>query len=114
MRKPRKRRAKKAGQQHQAEASLDGTAAFIIEDKGIAIIRPAKTRHGPRRRLRKLEFAQLAIQALYGVHPPRNINGSRLARDVNDWLRKDPSYRATGLGRISRLTILRALKTVAP
>jgi hypothetical protein len=102
------------GKQHQDSASPSVAARFDINEKNIAVIRPGGTRHGKRGHWRELEFAQLAIQSLHGARPDPNLNRSKLVRDVNDWLRKNTDYQSTGLGEISRSTILRALQNVFP
>jgi hypothetical protein len=75
----------------------------------LSVIRPRKTKHGPRPRRGKNEFAQYAIQVL---NPSKDITDKKLLHDVNYWLDNNPDYRATGLGKISLSTILRAQKTV--
>jgi hypothetical protein len=81
-----------------------------IDENKIFVIRAGKTKHGPRGHWREWEYAQLAIQTLTGACPPKNIDRSKLTRDVNDWLDRNPEYRSTGLGAISRRVILRVLK----
>jgi hypothetical protein len=74
-------------------------------------IRAGKTKHGPRNHWREWEYVQYAIAVLYGAHLPKNIDRSELVKRVNDWLTKqNPDYRATGLGEVSRTTILRVLE----
>ena len=98
--------------------SLGGRGEFLIDEKGIAVIRPPKTKHGPRKNWREIEFAQLAIQALYGATPPKVLNGTKLTRRINDWLKDNPDWRSSGYGNqdgeISKRTVLRALKKVFP
>jgi hypothetical protein len=89
--------------------------ALRIEVGNTAVIRPARTKHGPRQSWGALEFAQLAIQALYGANPPKHRDRNLLTDEVNEWLRNDPDWRSTGRhGGISQPTILRALKMVRP
>jgi hypothetical protein len=85
-----------------------------VEVGNIAVIRPARTRHGPRKNWREDEFAQLAIQALQGANPPKHQNYSKLHHDVNEWLRGNPDWRSRGYGEISRSAVLRALAKVHP
>jgi len=73
------------------------------------LVRAGKTKHGPRRHWREWEYAQFAIQTLYGPRPPKNVNRSKLTHDINDWLRRNPDYQSTGLGPISRTVVLRVL-----
>jgi hypothetical protein len=68
------------GKQHQDSASPSVTARFDINEKEIAVIRPGRTKHGPRGNWRELEFAQLAIQSLHGARP-RHLNRSQLVRE---------------------------------
>jgi hypothetical protein len=85
-----------------------------VKDGGIAVIRPGKTRHGPQGHWRQFEFAQWAIQVIYGASPPQHLNRTQLARDVNDWLQKQAEFKSADLTEISRITVWRALKTVRP
>ncbi len=75
-------------------------------------IRAGKTKHGPRRHWREWEYAQFAIRMLYEPLPPKNIDRSKLTRDVNDWLRRSSDFQSTGLGPISRKTVLRVLEAL--
>ena len=98
-------------------ASL-GSASFSLACDAMQLspasfrIRPGRTKHGLRERWRASEFAQLAIQELHGANPPAHIDVSRLTRDVNAQLKNNPDYRTTGLGEISRQTVLRALNKI--
>jgi len=88
---------------------------ITIDESRIAVVRHSNTKQGgPRKKWREIEFAQLAVQFLYGASPSKNIDHSKLTREVNDFLRDYPDYRATGLGEISRPTVVRALKKVSP
>jgi hypothetical protein len=78
------------------------------------IIRPAKTKYGPRSaRWRELEYTQAAIGALFsGGPPPPHVNHSSLTNAINGLLAQDPQWRASGYGRsgkVSRMTVIRAL-----
>jgi hypothetical protein len=95
----------------QSGGAFDGAGDIKVE---AAIIRPARTRHGPRKNWREDEFAQLAIQALQGANPPQHQNYAKLHRDVNEWLRGNPDWRSRGFGEISRSAVLRALAKVHP
>jgi hypothetical protein len=96
------------------QESQNKGAVLKTDDKDVAIIRPAKTKYGRRRNWREFEFAQLAIQSLYGANPPRILDHSKLTRDVNAWLRGNVDWQSSGYGMISRPTVLRALKAVFP
>lgn len=79
-------------EKHEGAVSLGGTGGVLIDEKGIAVIRPAKTKHGPRKDWREFEFAQLAIQALYGATPRKILNHAtnagrqRLDMQNSEWL----------------------------
>jgi hypothetical protein len=73
------------------------------------VIRAAKTKYGPRSIWRAWEYAQRAILTLHRGLPPRNVDRSKLTRDVNDWLMTNSDFRATGQPQISRNVILRVL-----
>jgi hypothetical protein len=88
----------------------DGGPRLKIDEDKIFEIHAGKSKHGPRKHWREWEYAQVAVQSLYGTHPPKNIDRSKLTRDVNDWLNRNTDYRSTGLGAISRNVILRVLK----
>jgi hypothetical protein len=104
----------KQAKQFEAGATFDGEGGLSINDRGVAVIRPARTRHGPRKSWRE-EFVQLAIQAMQGANPDQDQNQSQLYRDVNGWLQNDPDWRARfGSKQVSRQTVRRALKTVRP
>jgi hypothetical protein len=79
-----------------------------------AVIRPARTKHGPRGKWRELEFAQLAIQALQGANPSKHQDYKKLTVEVNEWLQKNPEWLSSRLGKVSKPTVERALKTVRP
>jgi hypothetical protein len=117
MAKAKRKTATRAAKKARAgeRRTLSGAAGeYTIRGEGalLAVIRPKQTKHGPRRRWRENEFAQLGIQALYGGSPSEHIDVSKATRDVNAWLNNRPDYRATGLGEISRPTVLRALKAL--
>jgi hypothetical protein len=71
---------------------------------------PMKTKYGLRRSRGKNEFAQDAIQEICGGNPSADISVTWLWRELNDRLAKDPVYRATGRGSISRRTVGRLLE----
>jgi hypothetical protein len=98
----------------ECAASFGGKGELRIDEKGIAVIRPAKTKHGLREHWRELEFAQLAIQALHGARPSKHLNLTKLWRDGNAWLQSNPEYLSADLGKISPQTFRRALKQVVP
>ena len=109
--------------QQGAVSPLSGTGGLDVNERGIAVIRAGKTRHGPRGHWRQSEFAQLAIQSLYGALPPRHLNRNQLMRDVNEWLQNECiDYKSSGLGKkmsgeireIPYRTIVRALRKVFP
>jgi hypothetical protein len=80
---------------------------------GLMQIRPAGHKHGSRRYWRELEFAQLAIQALYPGGVSRDINQNDLGREVNEWLRRNHDWRALGISEgVSQSTVARALVIV--
>jgi hypothetical protein len=107
---PKQQAAASVTGQGQASAFLNsGKSADQVETLGNAfVIHPGKTKHGPRK-WGRLEYAQAAIAALFPA-VPKNVNHSKLARDVNDWLAHDTEYRATGIGKLSRMTVVRALQ----
>jgi hypothetical protein len=96
-------------------ATLPSVAVtFTVDEKGFAVIRPAKTRHGPRGSKGPIEWAQRAIQFLYGANPPKDIPRAKLVREVRAFLDRDPGWRALGLEPVSRSTVIRALETIKP
>jgi hypothetical protein len=108
---PRRRRQQASEPHQQAAASLapDFNQDRVAAALGAAYaVRAGKTKHGPRK-WGRLEYAQAAIAALFPA-VPKNVNHSKLARDVNDWLAHDTEYRATGIGKLSRMTVVRALQ----
>jgi hypothetical protein len=72
-------------------------------------IHTAKHKYGFRRVWGRYEFAQVAFFVRFpeGVVPP-GISKADLVREVNVALEDDPTYKKTGLGRITRNTILKA------
>ena len=72
-------------------------------------VRPRSTKHGPRPRMGKNEWAQHALLVL---RPPEHTPDKELHRMVSEWLEKSAEYRATGIGEISLQTIQRAWKTI--
>lgn len=75
------------------------------------VIRAGRTKHGPRS-MRKLEYAQRGIHALYPTALPLHVNYLKLARDVNTRLAQEPAYRETGFGKLSPMTVRRALEVL--
>jgi hypothetical protein len=71
---------KQAQQLQSGSATFAGAGGVRVET---AVIRPARTRHGPRQSW-CVEFVQLAIQTMQGANPPQRQNQSKLHRDVND------------------------------
>lgn len=88
--------------------------ALHVELGNIAVIRPARHKHGRREKWRELEFAQLAIQALQGANPSKYQDLKELTREVNEWLQNNPEWLSSRLGKVSKPTVERALKTVCP
>ena len=117
---PRRRRQQaRQPEQQQAAASLGGQVA-VAEDGttidttagrlsvGATVISASKTRYGVRA-FTKLWYAQAAIDALYPGAPPKHVTYLKLARDVNEQLKKDPEYH---LGELGPMTVRRALKAL--
>jgi hypothetical protein len=78
---------------------------------GAFVVRAGKTRHKgrPRQHWREAEYAQAAMQTIHRGVPPRDVDRTKLWRDVNTWLANDSGFLATGLGEISRKTVEREL-----
>jgi hypothetical protein len=76
-------------------------------------IRAARTKHGTRQ-WGRFEFAQDAITTLFPdpATLPGEVNLSRLTRNVNNHLARDPEYRAKDYGKLSRQTVMRALEAL--
>jgi hypothetical protein len=68
------------------------------------VIHPAKTKWGPRRYFKELEFAMEAITARYPNSLPERVDVSILEKVVNRKLE--------GRYQVSRRTVARALKTL--
>jgi hypothetical protein len=94
----------------RGSASFRGAGGLAVNS---FVVRAKKTKHGPRTYFRENEYAQAAIQSLYPKGTPRNVNHSRLTRDVNTWLNKNSNFPQSGIGEISRSTVLRVLKQLA-
>ena len=74
-------------------------------------IEAGKTKYGPRSEWGPAEFAQAAISALHPRGIPRNVNHSKLTKDVNDeQLAHDPDFKQAGYHKVSRQTVIRALE----
>jgi hypothetical protein len=92
--------------QHEGVASLAPAGQMKA---GAYAVRASKTRHGPHQSWGKYEYTQAALAVIYrGGDVPKNVDRSNLVARVNAVLADDPEYRATGRGRISRNTVLRA------
>jgi hypothetical protein len=83
--------------------------AIQIDEAGVFTISAGGTRHGPRGHWRESEYTQCAIQTIRRGIPSRDADRTKLWRDVNDWLAKDPDFKATGIGEIHRKTVVRVL-----
>jgi hypothetical protein len=74
------------------------------------VVRASKTKHGIRSSGR-LQYAQLAIAALYPMALPQRLNTYTLTDKVNALLAKNPGYRAAyGERKLARMTVTRALE----
>jgi hypothetical protein len=103
------RKARPRASISQAVASFAGQSSFHLNS---FIIRGGKIREGSRsRRWGKRQWVQHAIIAVSPHRlPGLGINISGLTRAVNMYLKKNPDYRASGLGPIKRMTVTRALE----
>jgi hypothetical protein len=107
MKSNRRRPARQAPRPNQEiAASTPGTSGL---DMNAYVIRASHTRHGPRTAWGPIQWAQAAIAEIYPSGIPRAPNKSKLVRAVNVRLDRDPEYRATRHGYLTRSTILRAL-----
>jgi hypothetical protein len=103
----------RAGERRKGGVSLAAAAGmFTVRGEGalLAVIRPKNTKHGPRQRRRAHEYAQIAIQALYGANPPKHANVVKLTDTLNKWLKTYPDFLDSGLAEISRYTVTRVLE----
>ena len=93
--------------QWSVAASLAGAGSLVANT--LPPIHTAKHKHGFRRAWGRYEFAQLAffIRFPEGGVPP-GISKADIVREVNAFLACDPAYKETGLGAITRNTILKA------
>jgi hypothetical protein len=99
-----------AGRQLEAAALLGSAGARLT-------VREAVVRGKPHDNWREDEFAQIALQNVYGANPPKHIKRSAMLKKMNDWLAHDPAWKDSGYGKdgkISLRTMLRALKKVTP
>jgi hypothetical protein len=89
------------------------TAAFT------GIVPASRSRHGPRTRWAKRDWALYAITMIDSSESiardvklfsplSRDVNETKLTEAVNEYLGKGPEYKATGQGEISRNTVRRA------
>jgi hypothetical protein len=111
---PRRRRPQASEPHQQAAASLapDFNQDRVAAALGAAYaVRAGKTKHGPRN-WGRLEYAQVAIAAIYQATLPKHVNKLQLTKHVNEVLARDPEYKATGYGELSRMTVVRALQTL--
>jgi hypothetical protein len=113
--KTRRKATRRQGRRHspkrkKTEKALAAPAGANDVWYSIHVIRASKTRHGPRAKWGRLQYAQAAIAMLYPDVVPDNINQAKLVADVNARLNSDPKYRDTGFGYLPRTTVLRALK----
>jgi hypothetical protein len=74
------------------------------------VIRAAKSPYGPRPRWGQVEYVQAAITVICPRGLPKHFNATKLTRDVREQLAKDPEYCAVGFSKVSRQTVLRAVK----
>jgi hypothetical protein len=104
---PRKRKPRAPAP--QAVASFGGESRAHINS---FVIRGGKIREGSRsRRWGKIQWVQHAIIAVSPHRlPGLGINISGLTRAVNMYFKKNPDYRASGLGPVKRMTVQRALE----
>jgi hypothetical protein len=111
--KPKASRAKTIALSKAPHSTHDVAATFAPASSlacSAYVVRAAKTKYGPRPGWGKIEYAQIAITALYPVALPKSTNHSALERRVNEVLLEDPDYKASGRGKVSRQTVLRALQ----
>jgi hypothetical protein len=69
----------------------------------------ARHKHGYRHTFGRHEFAREAYLAKFPDGVPPHLTKADVVREVNAFLACDPTYKETGLGRITRNTILRAV-----
>jgi hypothetical protein len=77
-----------------------GTVPAIVKADAY-VIRGSKGPAGWRTRWEKIQYVQavLVLKIFRGLPPP-NFNATRLTEEVNERLKEDPDYRATGSLRI--------------
>jgi hypothetical protein len=80
-----------------------------IDESLVFVVPAGRTRHGARGHWRESEYARAAMLTIHRGVPPRDVNRTKLWRDVNAWLAKDDVFKATGIGEISRKTVVREL-----
>jgi hypothetical protein len=85
--------------------------ALAIDEGLVFVVHAGKTRHPnrPRQHWRESEYAQVAMRMIHHGVPPRDVDRTKLWREVNAWLAKDSGFQATGIGEISRKTVVREL-----
>ncbi len=92
--------------QWSVAASLAGAGSLVANT--LPPIHTAKHKHGFRRAPGRYEFAQLAFFMRFPDGVPPGISKANIVREVNTLLADDPTYKKTGLGYITRNTILKA------
>jgi hypothetical protein len=94
------------------QASFNAVLSSLIDEGGVFVVRAGKTRHKdrPRQHWRESEYTQVAMLTIHRGVPPRDVDRTKLWRNVNAWLAKDPGFQATGIGEISRKTVARELE----
>lgn len=117
MKKPSPRLRRSQAQPLHQIVAADGIASGGGKASARAYAIPAAgTKYGPRTSWGPLEYAQAAITALFPIILPKHVNHLKLARDVNDWLARNPDYRASygeagkkdAVAEVSPMTVRRA------
>jgi hypothetical protein len=101
----------------QARSFQQSAAAFTAQSTltvgATYIVHGSRNKHGStRKEFGPLEYAQAAIRERYPSEIPERINTSRLTVMVNKRLDRDPKYKKTKYGKLSRQTVMRALATL--
>jgi hypothetical protein len=104
--------AKRKATRHTAAAKLESVEGKkdISAIADAFVVQSARTKHGPRRTRREIEFSQAAIGELFPSGPSPQLKLRVLTAKVNAWLAKHPDWRASGYGEVSRWTVKRALE----
>ena len=88
---------------------------IFFEGLGVYCLPGSRSRHGLRKRWGQIQYAMLAIIAIYHGLPPEHFNASALTEKVRKHLAKNPKYRGAGFRKeMSRQTVLRAVNNCAP